>query len=158
MFKVLFISFRLFECETNETTQYNGDILWLIFSNVSSIVSDGMVWQATSTLYATVQAEMLQVGWSPEGRQLQAEADPLCKQIKDQMYVMLEWIYGSMTLSGVTSAFEQKPVRGEKCLPTEKWMNEVFRCALLVIQHKSLAKLKMLATECISRSFSNKVM
>lgn len=61
-----------------------------------------------------------------------------------------------MSLAGITSAFEQRPVRDEKCLPTEKCMNGVLRCALLVLQHKSLAELKMLATECITRSFSKK--
>ena len=47
-----------------------------------------------------------------------------------------------MGLAGITSVFEQRPIKDEKSLPTEKWMNEVLRDTLLVIQHKSLAKLK----------------
>lgn len=86
------------------------------------------------------------------------ESDTLCKQIREQMYDNMSlgmdiWEYESCWNNFI---FKQRLIRHEKCLLTEKCMNEVFKCTLLVIQHKSLANMKILVTVYISGSFSKK--
>lgn len=86
------------------------------------------------------------------------ESDTLCKQIREQMYDNMSlgmdiWEYESCWNNFI---FKQRLIRHEKCLLTEKCMNEVFKCTLLVIQHKSPANMKILVTVYISGSFSKK--